>query len=173
MGSPHSTHHSKITGDFAEHLILYWLSKYGFECARVDHTGIDLIARNPHPPQEVMGISVKGRSRKLGRETAYLGIPNDEIDKVQAACEAFGCIPYFALVVDAGNKIQVFILPMDELLQLFPPGGRAIGWKMLPKYLMEYRQNPKIISFEFTYEIHRWFTSTPVLAIDEYSEEQE
>ncbi len=34
-----SSRHSKITGDFAEHLVLYWLSKYGFECAKVDHTG--------------------------------------------------------------------------------------------------------------------------------------
>jgi len=42
-----STRHSKITGDFAEALVLYWLSRSGFECARVDHTGIDLIARNP------------------------------------------------------------------------------------------------------------------------------
>jgi hypothetical protein len=28
--------HSKITGDFAEALVVYWLSKYGFECARID-----------------------------------------------------------------------------------------------------------------------------------------
>jgi len=57
-----SSRHSKITGDFGEALVLYWLSKHGFECARVDHTGIDLIARNPRTG-EVMGISVKSRSR--------------------------------------------------------------------------------------------------------------
>jgi len=39
-----SSRHSKIAGDFGETLVLYWLSKYGFECASVDHTGIDLIA---------------------------------------------------------------------------------------------------------------------------------
>lgn len=55
-----STRHSRITGDFAESLILYWLSKYGFECARVDHTGMDLIARNPSN-NELMGISVKSK----------------------------------------------------------------------------------------------------------------
>lgn len=54
--------HSKITGDFAERLVLYWLSKYGFECAFVDHTGLDVIARNPHTG-ELMGISVKSRAR--------------------------------------------------------------------------------------------------------------
>ena len=52
--------HSKIKGDFAEGHILYRLSKRGFECARVDHTGLDLIARNPHT-EELMGISVKSR----------------------------------------------------------------------------------------------------------------
>jgi Holliday junction resolvase-like predicted endonuclease len=60
-----SSRHSKITGDFAEAPVLYWLSKYGFECAKVDHTGIDLIARNPNS-NELMGISVKSRSRNTG-----------------------------------------------------------------------------------------------------------
>ena len=63
-----SSRHAKITGDFGEALVLYWLSKYGFECARVDHTGIDLIARNPHT-QELMGISVKSRSRNVACRT--------------------------------------------------------------------------------------------------------
>ena len=57
-----STRHSKIAGNFGEALLLYWLSKHGFECATLDHTGIDLIARNPHN-DEVMGISVKSRTR--------------------------------------------------------------------------------------------------------------
>lgn len=48
-----STRHTKITGDFGETVVLCWLSKYGFECAPVDHTGIDIIANNPHT-KEVM-----------------------------------------------------------------------------------------------------------------------
>ena len=39
MNISKSSRHSKITGDFGETLILYWLSKYGFECALVDHSG--------------------------------------------------------------------------------------------------------------------------------------
>lgn len=83
-----SSRHSKITGNFAESLVLYWLSKYGFECAHVDHVGIDLIARNPHSG-ELMGISVKSRSRNEGKEGQYLSIPNDNFDKIEAACGAF------------------------------------------------------------------------------------
>ena len=73
-----SSRHSKITGDFGEALVLYWLSKHGFECARVDHTGIDIIAKRPHM-DEVMGISVKSRSRTPGKEKTYVRIPNDDL----------------------------------------------------------------------------------------------
>ena len=38
-----SSRHSKITGDFAEGLVLYWLSKHSFESASVD--GDDYIAK--------------------------------------------------------------------------------------------------------------------------------
>src|ERR1051326_6079977 len=100
-----STRHAKITGDFGEKMVLYWLSKYGFECALVDHTGIDIIARNPHT-QEIMGISVKSRSRTKKAEQDYITIPNDNFIKVATACTAFGCAPYFAIVVDAGDTIR-------------------------------------------------------------------
>ena len=99
-----SSRHSKITGDFGEALAVYWLSKHGFECARVDHTGIDLIARNPHTG-EVMGISAKSRSRSPGTEETYVRIPKDGLRKCQEACAAFGCVPYFAVVVDAADSL--------------------------------------------------------------------
>jgi Holliday junction resolvase-like predicted endonuclease len=73
-----SSRHSKIAGDFGEALVLYWLSKSGFECANVDHTGIDIISRNP-TTQKLMGISVKTRTRAKGtaRESVTINIkPN-------------------------------------------------------------------------------------------------
>lgn len=60
----------KITGDFTERLLLYFLSKHEFECMYVDHTGIDLIARNG-VTGELMGISVKERSRVKGKKTIH------------------------------------------------------------------------------------------------------
>jgi Holliday junction resolvase-like predicted endonuclease len=154
-----SSRHSKITGDFAEHLILYWLSKYGFECARVDHTGIDIIAKSPHT-HELMGISVKGRSRNLGKEGEHMAIRNDHFEKVEAACTAFGCVPYFAIVIDEETKIYAFILSMAELLQMFPRGSRVSAWKMTAQHLARYRQNPNIVMFEFSHSIHQWFAGT-------------
>ncbi|MGA7564218.1 MAG: hypothetical protein WBW55_13510 [Desulfobaccales bacterium] len=151
-----STRHARITGEFGEAVVLYWLSKYGFECAFVDHTGIDIIARNPHT-REVMGVSVKSRTRSEGSEEEYVSIPNDNFTKAQAACDAFGCVPYFAIVVDAGNTIRGFILPMSHLLELFPRGRTASGWKMTKPYLEKYSRDPEIKSFVFKTDTTTWW----------------
>ena len=151
-----SSRHSKITGNFAEHLVLYWLSKYGFECAAVDHTGIDIIARNPHT-KEIMGISVKGRSRNTGKEGQYVAIPNDDFEKVERACKAFGCRPYFAVIVDEYNSITVFILSKFHLLKLFPSGKRVSGWKMTKDHIEEYRNDSRIMMVKFEYDTLKWW----------------
>lgn len=151
-----SSRHAKITGDFGETLMLYWLSKYGFERASVDHIGIDIIARNPHN-HEIMGISVKSRSRNEGAEEEHVSIPNDNFDKAEAACEAFGCVPYFAIVVDAGAMIRVFLLPMKRLLALFPRGKTASGWKITEAYLRRYAEDPEIQAFEFQTKTKKWW----------------
>lgn len=115
-----SSRHSKITGNFAEALVLYWLSKHGFECALVDHTGLDIIARHRYTGR-LMGISVKSRSRNAGTEDTYISIPNENFTKLTKACEAFGCEPYFAIVVDAADLISVFILDDACMRELCPP----------------------------------------------------
>lgn len=113
-----SLRHAKLTGDFAEHLVLYWLSKYGFECARVDHTGIDLIARTPKNGVR-MGISVKSRSRIQGREKDNVRVEVEQLRKAAAASETFGCTPYMAIVVDGGNLIRCFVLPLKTFYALY------------------------------------------------------
>lgn len=151
-----SSRHSKITGDFSEALILYWLSKHGFECARVDHTGIDIIARNPKT-KEIMGISVKSRSRSTGAEEDYITVPNDNFDKAEKACNAFNCEPYFAFLIDAGNTIRGYILSMNHLLELCPKRKLAAGWKMRKKDIEKYVNDPQIKSFIFTTETTNWW----------------
>ncbi len=124
-----SSRHSKITGTFAESLVLYWLSKHGFECALVDHVGLDIIARNPHT-NVLMGISVKSRSRNTGKEGTYITIPNENLTKLSGACQTFGCIPHFAIVVDEADSIAVFILDQAHFVELCPPRKLAMSWKM-------------------------------------------
>jgi Holliday junction resolvase-like predicted endonuclease len=150
-----STRHSKITGDFAEGLVLYWLSKHGFESARVDHTGLDLIARNPHT-SELMGISVKARSRSVGTENSVLNVDRDNIEKLNAACEAFGCAPYFAFVVDAGSAIRCFIVTLQYVVTA--SGERkGLQWNMRPKDLERYQSDNQVIMFEFQSKTVRWW----------------
>ena len=151
-----SSRHSKITGDFAERLVLYWLSKYGFECAFVDHVGLDIIARHPRS-REVMGISVKSRSRSTGAEGTYLSIPNDNIAKLESACLSFRCRPYFAIVVDEADAITAFILSKAHLVRLFPPGKMVIAWKMSKAWLKQYKADPEIKSFRFTTKTGNWW----------------
>jgi hypothetical protein len=151
-----SSRHSKITGDFTERLVLYWLSKYGFECAYVDHVGLDLIARNPHT-KELMGISVKSRSRNTGTEGTYVGIPNENIAKLESACQAFGCTPYFAVVVDEANTITTFILSKSHLLELLPPCKKVVSWKMSKPWVEKYKADPEIMVFSFTTETGNWW----------------
>ena len=152
-----SSRHSKITGDFAERLILYWLSKYGFECAFVDHTGLDIIARNPHT-HELMGISVKSRSRNTGTEATVLRIAGDELPRVDAACRAFGCQPYFAIVVDAADLICAWMVPKKRFLKLceWKHGGH-VYWKMGTKHLEQYASDPAVKAFQFSTKTLNWW----------------
>ncbi|HEX9883122.1 MAG TPA: hypothetical protein VGA79_04070 [Desulfobaccales bacterium] len=151
-----SSRHSKITGNFAEGLILYWLSKYGFECALVDHVGVDIIARNPLT-QELMGISVKSRSRSTGKEGQYVHISNDHFEKIEEACRAFACVPYLAVVVDEGTEIHAFITSMAHFLFLFPRRETAAGWKMNRTWLDHYEKDPEIKYFRFRHETINWW----------------
>jgi Holliday junction resolvase len=151
-----SPRHSKITGNFAEALVLYWLSKHGFECALVDHTGLDIIARNPHT-YELMGISVKSRSRNEGREKVQIKVDGDNFDKLAKACKAFGCHPYFAIVVDAANLISVFILPDACMRELSSYSANNAYWKMSESALERYARDDRIVKFTFTGETVNWW----------------
>lgn len=151
-----SSRHSKITGDFAESMVLYWLSKYGFECAKVDHTGIDIIDRNPKR-KELMGISVKSRSRNIGKEGQYVSIPKNNFDKARNACKAFDCVPYFTIQVDEADTIWIFITSMKHLLEMYPIGQRVSGWKMTENHIKQYLKDPEIKIIKMKYQTRSWW----------------
>jgi hypothetical protein len=142
-----STRHPKITGDFAEGLVLYWLSKYGHESARIDHTGIDLIARN-RSHAKPMGISVKSRSRYKGTEGVDINLPPDGFEKAIKACRAFNCEPYYAIVVDGADFIRCFVLSLAHLKKLVRRGPKMWHWRMTTEWLAKYQVDPEIMKFE-------------------------
>lgn len=151
-----SSRHAKITGDFGEALVLYWLSRSGFECARVDHTGIDLIAKRPRS-DERLGISVKSRSRAPGTETSSVNIGHpQDLAKVVAACRAFQCVPYFAVVVDATPRISVFLLAKEHLERLYPNRTGMIAWSMTPSRVKQYVADSSIRTLDFVIHSENW-----------------
>ena len=151
-----STRHSKITGDFGESLILYYLSLSGFECARVDHTGIDLIARLPQS-EHPLGISVKTRSRLPGTERTSLNLYKDDFPKVEKACLAFGCVPYVGLVFDTPLSIYVYVLALAHLRELVPGGSKVVAWPMSPQRIASYAKDPNIKSMEWRRAGSTWW----------------
>jgi hypothetical protein len=151
-----SQRHSKITGDFAEGLVLYWLSKYGYECARIDHVGIDLIACRPDAGER-RGISVKCRSRYDGTENESVNLPPDGFDKAITACDVFGLVPHYAIVVDGAGSIRCFLMKLSHLKEIV--GGTEGGmryWQMNDKSMSQYRDDPQIEQFELRAAACSW-----------------
>lgn len=146
-----STRHSKITGNFGEAIVLYWLSKRGFECAHVDHTGIDLIARRPSS-EEILGISVKCRSRTEPGDEAGVNLLHMNDEKIKAACRAFACVPYIAVVVDQGRTVRGYLTTLDHARTRYP--GQS--WRMSPAMTEHYVSDPLIEWFELVNGEGNW-----------------
>jgi Holliday junction resolvase len=149
-----SPRHSKIAGDFFEHLIMYLLSKNGFECIHVDYIGIDVIAKNPHT-KKVMGISVKGRTRTGEQTKDRVKISNGNFDKMKTACETFNCRPYLAIIVDAEKSITGVITSLDNIEKKYPPTKSNLNWNM--NSIDTYRSDDNCKVFEFNEGIHKWW----------------
>src|SRR6266852_4676032 len=151
-----SSRHSKITGDFAEALVLYWLSRDAFECARIHHIGIDLIAHNRRT-KEFMGISVKSRSRAEGTENRVVNLPTDGFVKARKACEVFGCVPWYAIVVDGGEVIRAFLLSLRHLEKIVGTEGGMRYWGMSARCQAAYEKHPEVKRFELRVQTTSWW----------------
>ncbi|MDE1945356.1 MAG: hypothetical protein KGI78_03605 [Patescibacteria group bacterium] len=144
-----SPNHSRITGTFAEYFVLYLLSKRGFECARVDHVGIDLLAKDP-ASGEMLGVSVKSRSRYAGTEVDPINLHETDIAKAEEACTRFvPAVPHFAFVVDTPDQITLLLLSAKRLRELMPGNGPLHYWKMSSAAIEAYRADSEIEVVEY------------------------
>ena len=154
QGVQKSSRHAKITGNFGEALILYWLSNRGFECANVDHTGIDLIARRPSC-EEVLGISVKCRSRSEAGDKAGVNLLHADDNKIESACRAFGCVPYIAVVVDQGECVRGYLTKLNHVRTHYP--GQS--WRMSQAMVQKYENDPHVEWFELAIRAGNWLAT--------------
>jgi len=104
-----------------------------------------------------VGISVKCRSRSTGTESTHVRIDRGDFNKMRVACDAFDCVPFFAIVVDAASTICGFILSMEHLLKLHPLGKTSSSWSMRPGWLKRYENDREIMRFVFTTKTTRWW----------------
>ena len=157
-----SSRHTKIIGDFGEHLLCNWFSRSGFEVARVDHTGIDIVAYHPITKQR-LGITVKLVTRDSGKENGSVNIlsyqDKDDRRKVLDA-EAFGAEPWIAIYIETSDYGELFLTSLNHYDEKYRGNEerKIDDWKMTKKYQEEYQKDPNIkhIRIEFVSNSWEW-----------------
>ncbi len=158
-----STRHAKIIGDFGEILLMNWLSRSGFEVVHVDHTGIDIVAYNSRT-KERLGITVKSRTRTLGKEEDSVNIfsyqnSKDDRQKVIDACDAFGCIPWIAVYIETEGSADLYLTSLEnyEGKYRIQEGKKIDDWKMNKKYLHLYETDSLVRHIRIDFQMSHWF----------------
>ena len=163
MGIIKSSRHQKIIGDCGENIICNWLSRSGFEVTIVDHTGLDIIALNPST-QERLGITVKSRTRNLGKEESSVNIfsyQKDKNDKQKLldTCKAFACEPWIAIYVETSNSADIYLTSLNNYDEKYSTKiGKALDdWKMNKKYREMYREDVNVKHVRIEFQEVNWF----------------
>lgn len=103
----------KQIGDFGEGLVTYTLIRKGFEVAKVDHVGADLIAEFN---RKRFAISVKSRLYRSGSiENKGVIIKETDIDKLEYFSNQFSMTSLFAHVCSIADHktIHLVIIPIS------------------------------------------------------------
>jgi len=155
-----SSRHQKIIGNFGENLICNWLSRSGFEVIVVDHTGIDIIAYDPSTNQR-LGITVKSRTRNIGKEMTTVNIfsvRKDDRQKLLDACKAFACEPWIAIYVETADFADVYLTSLKNYDNKYRSReGRVIhSWKMKEKDKQRYDEDPGVKHIKIKFYATNW-----------------
>ena len=152
-----SSRHQKIIGDFGENLICNWLSRSGYEVTIVDHTGIDVLAYDSKT-QRRLGISVKSRTRNLGKELTHVNLFNSiDRTKILEACDSFAAKPWIAVYVETANCADVFLTSLDHYEERYYQKTKMAYWKMRPTNLKTYDNDEVVMHLHFSFEPKNWF----------------
>ncbi len=159
-----SSRHQKIIGNFGENLICNWLSRSGFEVVVVDHTGIDIIAYN-HSTKQRLGITVKSRTRDFGKEEDSVNVlynKKEDRQKLKDACEAFACVPWIAVYVEAKDFADIYLTSLENYEEKYGTKHRgsskrtADDWKMGEKAKEDYDTDSKVKHIRIDFNLAKW-----------------
>ncbi len=150
--------HTKIVGEFGEHLVCNWLSRSGFEVCRIDHTGIDLLAYSPKLKKR-FGITVKARTRERKREASPVYIfRRGDRKKMLAACKYFGCRPWIAIYVESEGGGNLYLTSLKNYDAKYCVGGRKIdAWKMTKSRLDGYKKDLQVRHIHVDFKDKNWW----------------
>ena len=161
MGISKSSRHKKIIGNFGENLICNWLSRSGFEVLIVDHTGIDIIAYNPSTKNERFGITVKSRTRDVGKETESVNLflnRKEDRQKLLDACKAFACEPWIAIYVETADFADVYLTSLENYDNKYHSKMDVTTetWKMSEQHKESYAEDPNIKHIRIKFDVTSW-----------------
>ena len=97
---------------FALASLMYWLSKRGYKCARVERDGIDLLAKELKTDR-LLGISL----RCVGANPPIV-IPVEDQNSARSACLSFSAIPHYAFHVSEEKAFWLLILSLEHLIAI-------------------------------------------------------
>ena len=155
-----STRHQKIIGNFGEMVICNWLSRSGFEVTVVDHTGLDILAYDPKT-RERLGITVKSRTRNVGKENTNVNVLSyqkgkDDRLRLLSACKAFACEPWIGVYVETAASADAYLTSLQHYDRTYrSAGAKALdAWKMGKSHRAAYVEDPHVK------HLHMNFTTT-------------
>ncbi len=150
--------HTKIVGDFGEHLVCNWLSRSGFEVSIVDHTGIDLVAYDPRDKKR-LGITVKSRTRLPGTETTIVNVfRREDRAKLTEACEAFACEPWIAIYVETRQAADLYLTSLKNYETTYGRAATVIaGFQMTDKLKQKYASDRQVKDVHIEFSSRKWF----------------
>ena len=109
-----------------------------------------------------LGITVKSRTRTVGREESSVNIfsyqkGKDDRQKTIAACKAFACEPWIAIYVEATDQADIYLTSLENYDSSYRRDGKAIDdWKMGPKYRGKYMADPLVKHIKITFAETNW-----------------
>ena len=155
-----STRHSELLGKFGEYVVCNWLSRSGFEVCVVNHTGLDIIAYSPKSKHR-LGITVKSRTRKSGKESESVNIffrKTGDRKKLNRACQSFGCEPWLAIYVECGKIADMYLTSLAHYDKKYrSKKARAIeAWSMTKRPREAYASDPGVAHIHFEFDDKKW-----------------
>ena len=144
--------HSKITQDFAEAAVFYWLSKCGFNCLRVDHKVIAIIAKKPDIKGR-FGVLVKIGNGKVETDRELVSVTERELKRVKTDCSALKCIPCIAVLMEQKEETWILMSTLKHLSEIQPSGTATVAWKMTQAGMMQYLSDNEILAVELNHKV--------------------